>query len=497
MERAVIYARVSSKDQETEGFSIPAQLKFLHEYALKKHYVIVKEFTDAETAKKSGRTQFNEMISFIEKNGISHLLVEKTDRLLRNMSDYVLIKRLISSSNVSVHLCKENAILGNQARSDEKLIFGIKAVMAENYIDNLSDEVKKGMSEKAAQGVYPSWAPYGYINARENGKKIIKINSDEAPFVKKMFELYATGAYSLLSLKKKMLNDGMIYRGGKTLHKSKIELILKNEFYTGIFYWNGKKYENASHDAIINKELFHQVQNVLVKPNKSKSRKDLFPYTNLIKCGICGCSISAQIQKDRYIYYHCSSYKGNCNQPYVRQEDIEAEFSQLLSNIQINADAQQLILNGLRESLKDKIAYHRHNTQLIERQIKILQNRVDQAYLDKLDGKISEEFWLTQSKKWLHEKEILSLELLNYQKADTSYLESSALIFELIKKAPGLLNHAKITQKRSLISLLLSKCTMKDGNLDIELKPVFQMIMNMGKIGNWCARQDLNLRPTD
>lgn len=497
MEKAVIYARVSSKDQEAEGFSIPAQLKFLHEYASKKGYVIVKEFTDAETAKKTGRTQFSEMLSFIEEHNAKHLLVEKTDRLLRNLSDYVLVKHLISSSDISVHLCKENAILGKEARTDEKLIFGIKAVMAENYIDNLSEEVRKGMLEKAAQGTYPSWAPYGYINTKENGKKVIKVNLDEAPYVKKMFELYATGAYSLLSLKKKLLSDGMVYRGGKTLHKSKIELILKNEFYTGIFYWKDKKYENATHEAIISKELFHQVQNILVKPNKSKSRKDLFPYTNLISCGICGCAISAQIKKGKYIYYHCSGYKGNCKQPYVPQRDIEAEFTQLLDNIQISEETQQLILNGMRESLKDKIEYHNNSIQQLERQIKILQNRVDQAYLDKLDGKISEEFWQDRSKTWLMEKESLSLKLLNHQRADSNYLENANIILELAKKAPGLFNRAKVAQKRTLMSLLLSNCSMKDGKLDIELKPVFQLIMNTAKSGNWCARQDSNLRPTD
>ncbi len=165
MNKAVIYARVSSKDQESEGFSIPAQLKFLQEYASKNGYSIAREFIDAETAKKAGRKQFNLMLNFIAEHGIKHLLVEKTDRLLRNMSDYVIIKKLFSSSDVSVHLAKENSILGKDARSNEKFMFSIKAVMAESYIDILSEEVTKGMKEKAAQGTYPSLAPYGYLNA--------------------------------------------------------------------------------------------------------------------------------------------------------------------------------------------------------------------------------------------------------------------------------------------------------------------------------------------
>ncbi len=89
---------------------------------------------------------------------------------------------------------------------------------------------------------------------------------------------------------------------------------------------------------------------------------------------MCGCAISAQIKKGKYIYYHCSGYKGNCKQPYVPQRDVEAEFTQLLDNVQISQETQQLILNGMRESLKDKIEYHNNRIQQIERQIKILQS---------------------------------------------------------------------------------------------------------------------------
>ncbi|MDD5642402.1 MAG: recombinase family protein, partial [Syntrophales bacterium] len=52
---AVVYARVSSKEQEKEGYSIPAQLKLLNTYAVDQGYRIVQEFVDVETAKKTGR----------------------------------------------------------------------------------------------------------------------------------------------------------------------------------------------------------------------------------------------------------------------------------------------------------------------------------------------------------------------------------------------------------------------------------------------------------
>lgn len=491
MNYAIIYARVSSKDQEKEGYSIPSQLKLLKNYASTNNYSIVREFTDAETAKKAGRKEFNKMLKFIEEEKtVKHILVEKTDRLLRNLPDYGLVEELIKQSEVNIHLVKENVVLSRDSRSNEKFIFGIKALMAKNYSDNLSEEVKKGMQEKAAQGIYPSIAPYGYLNVKEGGKKILKVDSEAAMYIRKMFELYATGNYSLLLLRKKMITDGMVYRNGKNFYRSKVEYILKNEFYTGVFYWKGKKYENASHEPIIERDLFDRVQEILLSPYKSKSRKGLFAYTNLMKCGVCGCALTAQIKKEKYIYYHCSGYKGNCRQPYLKQEVVEAEFEKLLESIYISEDMQKFILQGVKESLKDKIEYHNNLVKQLEKQINMLQNRIDEAYLDKVDKKISEDFWQSKTKNWIEEKERLTKKLLHCQEADSKYLENVDLILELARKAVVLFKKQKPEQKRRLISLLVSNCTYKSEKLDIELKTPFYKIMKTAKTRNWRALSD-------
>ncbi len=489
MEKAVIYARVSSKDQEAEGFSIPAQIKALQEYAAKNHLIVIQEFTDVETAKKAGRTQFNKMLTFINENKhIKHILVEKTDRLLRNIPDYALIDRLILYSDIKIHLIKEGNILSKDSKSNDKFIFGIKALMAKNFVDNLSEEVRKGMAEKTAQGIYPSTAPYGYVNVRENGKSIIKVDPLAAAYVKQMFEHYATGGYSLKTLRKKMLDDGMVYRNGKNFYKSKVEGILKNEFYTGIFIYRGKRYDNATHEPIISKELFQRVQDVMTNPYKSKSRKGLFPYTNLIACGMCGCALTAEIKKEKYIYYHCSGYKGNCKQGTIRQEAIEARFESMLEDMYIPDDIQESILQGLRSSFKDKIEYRASLVDQLQKQIKLLQSRIDKTYIDKIDGKISEEYWATHTQDWANEKDILMIKLVAVEKADSHYLENANIILELAKKASQLFKQQNAEQKRRLINLLVQNCSYKDKNLDVELKPVFGEIMKSSKTRNWCAR---------
>ena len=117
--KAVLYARVSSKEQEEEGFSIPAQLKLIKEYAQKNRFEIVEEFVDVETAKQAGRANFGQMVRFLKESpSVKAILVEKTDRLYRNFKDYVTIDEL----GVEIHLVKEGEVLSPESRSHQKFI---------------------------------------------------------------------------------------------------------------------------------------------------------------------------------------------------------------------------------------------------------------------------------------------------------------------------------------------------------------------------------------
>ena len=112
--QAVIYARVSSKEQEKEGFSIPAQLKLLKEYASANGFAVAEEYIDVETAKQTGRTAFGEMVAYLKAHpSIRAMLVEKTDRLYRNLKDWVTIDEL----NVEMHFPKEGVVLSRESRS--------------------------------------------------------------------------------------------------------------------------------------------------------------------------------------------------------------------------------------------------------------------------------------------------------------------------------------------------------------------------------------------
>jgi site-specific DNA recombinase len=187
--QAVIYVRVSSKEQEKEGFSIPPQLKLLEEYAATHDFTVAQEYVDVETAKQTGRTAFCEMVAYLRRHpAVRALLVEKTDRLYRNLKDWVTVDEL----EVEIHLPKEGVVLSRESRSSEKFMHGIKVLMAKNYIDNLSEEARKGMQEKAEQGIWPTVAPLGYRNViGPDGKKIIEPDPQPASLIGRLFEWYA------------------------------------------------------------------------------------------------------------------------------------------------------------------------------------------------------------------------------------------------------------------------------------------------------------------
>src|SRR5437667_7612514 len=130
MKKALIYARVSSKEQEREGFSIPAQLKLLHEYAARNDLRLLKEFVDIETAKTTGRQSFDEMVQFLKNNrDCRTVLVEKTDRLYRNLRDAVTLEDL----DIEIHLVTEGQIISNDAKAQTKLIHRMQLVNTRHY----------------------------------------------------------------------------------------------------------------------------------------------------------------------------------------------------------------------------------------------------------------------------------------------------------------------------------------------------------------------------
>lgn len=293
--KAVIYARVSSREQEREGYSIPAQLDLLRAYAAENNFDVVEEFTDVETAKRTGRTHFNRMLTFLRKKRPSPpaILVEKTDRLYRNLKDWVSVDGI----KADVHLVKEGVVLSDESRSSEKFVHGIKVLMAKNYVDNLSEEVRKGMNHKAAEGHWPSSAPIGYLNRREAGRSYIVPDPERALMIRNLFELYDTGDWSVSRLARYANEQGLRGKRGGKISPSVVHSVLRNPLYGGRFWWGGELYEGRD-PRLIPWELFERVQARLDGHPYTRPQRREFAFTGMMTCGHCGSLIPVGLVED-------------------------------------------------------------------------------------------------------------------------------------------------------------------------------------------------------
>ena len=483
---AVMYVRVSSKEQEKEGFSIPAQRKLLQQYALDHGLEIVREFEDVETAKRSGRQAFTEMVTFLASSSCRVVLVEKTDRLYRNIKDWVTVADL----DAEVHLVKEGTVLSDDSRSSEKFMHGIRVLMAKNYIDNLSEEVRKGMREKAEQGHWPTVAHIGYIN--DTTTRRIDVDPERGPLVARLFEWYAIGTVSLQELRVRAAAIGLTHpRSGRRLTKSEIHRVLHNPIYAGEFSWKGRLYA-GQHTPLISRRLFEDVQEVFAVINRPRYTKHQHAFAGLMTCGLCGCSMTAELKKGKYVYYHCTGFKGRCGNTWIREEDLSQLFADVVRRIEITAEVADWIAEALRESQDDKERFHRGAVLRLQQQYIAVQAKIDRAYEDRLAGRVSDDLWQRKSKEWEQELADIRRDTALHESASHDYMTKGSKILELAQTAPAQFLTQNAAEQARLLKTLLSNCTFDRGSLSVTWVKPFDLLARGNENGDWLGRRDSN-----
>lgn len=244
------------------------------------------------------------MLDYLKKNKVNVLLVEKVDRLTRSLKSAVEVNEWINqNAERQVHFVKENVILNRDSRSNEKFIWNIKVSVAQYYTDNLSEEVRKGQSEKLSQGWFPGQARFGYLTVGEKKHKTHVINEVEAIWIKRMFDLFETGQYSLKRLEKKLEEEGLRNRKGKRVGKTNISRYLTDVIYTGKMRWCGTVYD-AKHKKIVEPAQFKRVQRLLNRKDAPKYGKHDHLFRGMVSYAGCGKAVSWEIQKSStYGYY--------------------------------------------------------------------------------------------------------------------------------------------------------------------------------------------------
>ena len=471
---AVLYARVSSKDQERGGFSIPAQRQLLRAYARERGFEIVEAFTEVETAGKAGRTGFGAMLRYLRRHPKCRaILVEKTDRLYRNIKDWVALDEL----DPQIHLVKEGVVLSDESRSSEQFVHGMKVLVAKHFVDNLREETKKGLLEKARQGLWPSRAPIGYVNAvRWDGKHVIEPDAERAPLIAKLFNWYAIGDSSLSAVTSKALQAGLTYaKSGKPLARSAIHRVLQNPIYMGEFDWNGVRYR-GTHKPIVSRDMWNDVQAVLTgrAPTRRRGRQSrAHRFAGLVACGACAADgkrfmLVGEGHKQRYVYYRCEGCKKLGRAVYVREQAIADAYIQALEQLELPAPTASFVGAAMRGDATDKSDDAARDLDRLRAERDDITARIDMAYEDRLAGRIGGDYFEERARQWRARLEELDGEIARREAAAIANSNHGPSKLELPQPVDLFRDAPDAPSKRRLIKILHSNSSWRAGTLTVK-----------------------------
>lgn len=327
MKIAAAYIRVSTDDQLE--YSPDSQIKLIREYARKNNLILPDEFIfidegiSGKTAQK--RPEFNRMIAIAKQteNSFDVILVWKFSRFARNQEESIVFKKMLKKSNVDVVSISEPIADDHFGSLIERII----EWMDEYYVIRLSDEVKRGMTEKATRGEPLCHPAFGY-SMRD---KQYFPHPEQAPIVKEIFNRFVSG-HKISSITLWLQNLGVKTIKGNTPDRRFVEYILHNPVYCGKIRWctegraaSKRDYYNpnnivvqGTHEAIITEEIFNKAEEILAD-NRKKYRKHQrsdqpiqFMLKGLLRCSSCGATL---VYTGAGTGVQCHNYSGRrgCN----------------------------------------------------------------------------------------------------------------------------------------------------------------------------------------
>jgi site-specific DNA recombinase len=401
--RAVLYLRVSTKDQATrggatEGFSIPAQRQACTRKAESIDAEVIEEFVDrGESAKTADRPELRRMLKHLATNPVDYVIVHKVDRLARNRADDVTINLGIQEAGATLVSCTEN--IDNTPSG--ALMHGIMSSIAEFYSRNLATEVVKGSTQKAMAGGTIGKAPTGYLNVRKiidhREVRTVEIDPERGPLMEWVFEQYATGEWSIRRLLEAVTDKGLTSTGGpntpsKPLSLSNFNRLLKNDYYTGTVSYRGAKYP-GTHEPLIGDETFRKVQDVLAAHARSgeKQRRHSHYLKGTVACRDCGSRLIIVKTTNRhgttYPYFVCigrHEKRNDCTQKAILIDDVEAKVIEEHRKTSISATEKVRLEQFIHDALTDYLAdsdeeQQRQSTRIIR--LKAERSKLLQAHL--------------------------------------------------------------------------------------------------------------------
>lgn len=470
------YIRVSTVKQGTKGVSLIEQRDAILRYAERMGFTITIWLEEMETAAKQGRPVFNQALKLLHSGKAQGIVLHKLDRGARNLRDWAAIGEL-SDQGIEVHFVTESIDL--QSRGG-RLSADIQAVVAADYIRNLREETRKGFYGRLKQGLYPLPAPIGYL---DQGKGLPKtIDPMMGSLVRKAFELYATGQYSLETLGDEMYQLGLRTRHGSRVKRSSLSQLLNNSFYFGLIQIRRTNESFAGiHEPLIGKSLFDHVHAVLAGKVCVRTQRHAFQFRRLLSCVGCQYSLIGERQKG-HIYYRCHSKQ--CSGTSIREEVVETKTANFFEQVQFGEDEKAYFrpkVLQMREQWTTRLVEEIQSQNLKLAHIKNRLNRLTDAFLDQsLDKVMFEE----RKKALLLEQKAVEEVLGNLKRSSDRHPQRLEQFLELAGTAWLSYQLAFPEEKREMVDIATSNRWAKTKTLELEPSLAFQPVVNRFKNSN-------------
>lgn len=478
----VALARVSSREQEREGFSLDVQVEALEKYAARNGGTIVKMYRIAETAsKKDERKTFKEMLAYVKQNASSldGLLFYKVDRAARNLFDYVELERLESETGVTVHYVAqptENSPAGRMQRR-------ILANLASFYTEQQSVDVKEGMERRVKAGLFAGLAPYGYRNIRIDGRSIVQVDDREAGNVQRMYELYASHGHTLDSLIEALKDEGRTFKDSKPeFTRSKVHNILRDRSYIGEVFYRGE-WSKGTHAPLVALGTWLRTQVLL--GNKVYRDVEATYAAGTMRCSHCGHPITCEVKTKQtksgerhYVYYRCSQYntKGH-PRARVTETELDRQILGVFRQIRIEDDnVRQWFLKVLRAKAKDVQKTNVQEQERIQTQLTRIRQQQERLLNMRLAEEVDAETFGRKNVELRQESDRLKLLLEVNDKSRAEYGDIAIKAFELSQSLEDKWLTADTRAKRHLLEIVCLNLALDGVNLVPTIRKPFDVL---------------------
>ena len=482
MKKFVALARVSSREQQREGFSLDVQVDGLRKHAERIGGEIIKLYQVAETASKSEeRKTFKELLVFVKAQArdLSGILFYKVDRAVRNILDLADLERLEADYGVpfiAVTQPTENTPAGRFQRR-------MLATMATFQTEQQSVDVREGHARRVQMGFFVAKCPYGYRNVRIDGRALVEVHSENGPKVKRIFDFYANHGHTLDSLIEALAREGIAYSASMPRFcRSKLYEILRDRAYIGEVEYHGQ-WHVGKHPALIDAMTWRRVQTLL---GESAYKSHEMTYAGeLIKCACCGRPISGELKTKptkkgvrHYTYYRCAGYnQGDHPRVRVTEEELDQQMLALFDKMRIHdSELREWIAKMIRLKTQEGQQDSRTRIDELNRQLALVRRQQEQLVnlrlLEEIDGGT-----FTKKSHELRDRTSelrLTLEAMDRGREENGELAVKA--FELSQNLREKWLTADYAAKRTILQILCLNFSLQGATLVPTMRKPFDML---------------------